>query len=308
MGLMDKMKHILFDEEEILVDEPKKVKKEVEPVKETRISRSGFVDHSGVSEDTITEIKLPKEEVVREPVKEETKSFGFTLDLDNYEPVREKKVEEPPVQKPVYRNPYGSARSEYTQRENPIHNKYMVDKKPETKYQAKDYKQIINSPLRKEKKPFSVTPVISPVYGIIDEDYIKENGKKIEAEKVEETPEIFGPVSYIEDILPKKTLKKEVEPEIKDEIEVKEVVEEIVTPDYDKYEEIHTSGIENEYIGNNTIEDAFEPTSEYESGFSSSYVSEITETEKKENEALADTIETDLFNLIDSMYKDDEED
>ena len=34
---------------------------------------------------------------------------------------------------------------------------------------------------------------------------------------------------------------------------------------------------------------------------------EESEEEKRENEKLEDTIETDLFNLIDSMYKDDED-
>ena len=36
-------------------------------------------------------------------------------------------------------------------------------------------------------------------------------------------------------------------------------------------------------------------------------IEEPFEEEKQENDKLEDTIETDLFNLIDSMYKDDEE-
>lgn len=75
-----------------------------------------------------------------------------------------------------------------------------------------------------------------------------------------------------------------------------------------------TSGIENEYIGNNNIEDAFESTSEFDSiNESDTEVEDITPTvdidnliKDEDDENLDDTIETNLFNLIDSMYKSDD--
>ena len=86
------------------------------------------------------------------------------------------------------------------------------------------------------------------------------------------------------------------------------------------FDDIKTSGIENEYLGNNNIEESFESTSELETindadskmleednyEYTPQTIEE-SEEEKQENDKLEDTIETDLFNLIDSMYKDDEE-
>ena len=168
-------------------------------------------------------------------------------------------------------------------------------------------------------------------------------------------PRMFGPVSYNDKPLPtphthaKTTLKEDlselnatVNDIISDTIrhdDVKE--EELDMPAYasnevsqdddilvtENYDEI-TSGIENEYLGNNNngVEDAFEPTSEFDriteqDNNASKEVEEdsdtkeipsynVTEekTETDDNENLEDTIETDLFHLIDSMYQSKEED
>ena len=109
-----------------------------------------------------------------------------------------------------------------------------------------------------------------------------------------------------------------------EELEKEEKTEEVVIPEKieveDSFDDIKTSGIENEYLGNNNIEESFESTSELETindadskmleednyEYTPQTIEE-SEEEKQENDKLEDTIETDLFNLIDSMYKDDEE-
>ena len=106
-------------------------------------------------------------------------------------------------------------------------------------------------------------------------------------------------------------------PPIKEKLEDTEPI--IVTPNYDEFE---TSGIENAYIGNNNIEDAFESTGEFnrirefderkdveeETPISIEEIINNKDNLEDEDDHLDDTIETDLFNLIDSMYKRSDED
>lgn len=362
MGLIDKFKKILFDEDEVEIpigDElperqpkPKKVEEVV------RTSRSGFIDYSESQEkeeDIIKEVVVPKED--KEEIEEKEKEFSFPVIDDFSERTimgRSNKEESVSLEKEKVVTP----RRDYSSL---INSDIKVKKNEE-----KDYRSIINSKVneKEEKKPFKVTPVISPVYGYIEEpkeaemEYISVPKKEIDPSK----PRMFGPVSYNDEPLPvkKAPVKKEeineltqsiidlaksnpvihdnkIEEEIYHEDTKEEnnyqidnsVEEDIVieTPNYDDYEEIKTSGIENEYLGNNNIEDAFESTSELERINYEDEHNEIEEevktddiineisnevfnedTKEDEDAHLDDTIETDLFNLIDSMYKSDDED
>lgn len=373
MGLFDKIKGILFDEEEVEIPvnsdelperEPKTIKKE-----EVR----GFKDYHSeevVEEDTIKEVVIPKEEVKEEKVLPE-RTFNMPIDFEM--------EEELPLRSRVSNN---EDTLEYrienrVEREIP-----KVIETPRRNEEVKDYKKIINEKEETTfKKPFRVTPIISPVYGILDKNYtpdeVVERRESINRVNNNVTrPRTFGPVSYNDQPLPKakvvenKSLKEElvelnstISDLIEDanldntsapsvEITRTEVVvsepnrvtstiteekvytnasleettmipeeEDIViqTPNYD---EIETSGIENEYIGNNNIEDAFESTSEFntinetdkfdsdedDSPISIEQIINNPDSLDNEEDHLDDTIETDLFNLIDSMYKHDDED
>ena len=306
MGLMDKVKKILFDEDEIEVPVKSDELPKREVKKETYPSRGSFINHHEETEEEnpIKEVIVPKEKEEEKVSVKERRTFNFVDDEDfDYTPPKEpvKKVEEERIT------------SRYS-----MYNAYDEIKKKENNssfhaglQENKDYKKLINvEEKEKDKKPFKVTPVISPVYGYIDVDKKVEPPKR-EIKEEEKTPiRNFGPVSYNEERVSKIAEKHEE-------------IENIVIPEKievdDTFDDIKTSGIENEYLGNNNIEESFESTHELETinevdnhlkdedfEYTPQTITESDE-EKRENEKLEDTIETDLFNLIDSMYKDDEE-
>lgn len=372
MGLMDKVKSFLFDEDEIEVtvsdDElPEREPKKKDNYKSVIKYHDGDIEEEKEERDPIKEIKLTDDSDFDDNI---TNKFRF----EDFDTIPTKTVVEE-VEEPKLRDSY--------QRENNYRtNMYNIEQPKRHQEEVKDYKKIIEE--KKEvstKKPFKVTPVISPVYGIVDKNYKpSEIVNRSEVRKEEPKIREFGPVSYNDSPLPTKKIAQEIvelnntisdlmeeEMPIKKTVESTVVIEEsIIIPEPKKEEvkEEKTSGIEEKYINN--IEDSFEPTSEYESIKQSDLemnkkpIEEEIETEelylpnelseeidtniiddeippyenseifdeedefektapiklselgrkpevKDEDEHLDETIETDLFNLIDSMYKSDEE-
>lgn len=386
MGIMDKVKKILFDEDVVEVpvssDElPERTPKSVK--KEDKHESTGFIEyhkHEEVEEDPIKEIKVPKEE--KEP-EEEKKRFNFPEDIDFEReiPTRQKNYEDMDL---------SLFDDEDDIKSEGIVNSYRVSEpvKEPVKKEIKDYRKMLGSEKGEvEKKPFQNTPVISPVWGILDKNYKPEEivtrAEKLTKVNTGAVPRSYGPVSYNDQPLPvkkytkpedKKSLKEdlvelnstisdminedieekreEIKKELpKDEVrdfenEIENIVEEEILPthsiediheeetgdeviqtsDYDDYEELTTSYQDNKSINDeenehNSIEDAFESTSEFDSIKKRDIHEDDDEEEplvdletlvnKKDDDeddaGLDNTIETDLFNLIDSMYKDDEE-
>lgn len=284
MKLMDKVKKILFDEEEVEV-----------PVKETTIKKeqptNSFVDHSQIEtqspkeEDIIKEIKVPYDE---DEKLDDTKKI-IEPNQFNYNEIKEEPV-------------IDSSKSRFD-RLNMFKDEYLEGSNIEEKVEE------IKEEKYEEKKPFKVSPAISPVFGIIDKNYEPER----EVVKREVKPELpkkrtYGPVSYNEDGMIDTPKIKETS--FKEDI--KEISDTITEMTIDDEEEI-TSGIENEYIDNTNIEEAFESTSELNQINEMDKITEeepvitVDEIKNTEDEKLDDTVETDLFNLIDSMYGTDGE-
>lgn len=343
MGLIGKIKNILFDEEvvevEVNSDElPEREEKEVSN-KYSYGSRSGIIDHSAYSDDSLDYEDDDEDDVIKEVVvpKEETKTIEMPRMNENSvrerrfdfdDDFREKKVAfEPPVRQHNY-----EPRRDYAS---------LVKEPPKHHEEEKrDYHSYLNKKTddnKAIKKPFMVTPVISPVYGIIEEtprmaeEFIAVPEVKVDPSK----PRMYGPVSYTDAPLPVKKYNMPQEdkiemPEVKvnkmPEPVIEEEEEEIVSPNYEELDSISTSGVENEYL-NEEVEDAFESTNEFEAinnedlkneemfNPSDEFMDEEESTDDiinssndfDEDEHIDDTIETDLFNLIDSMYKDKEE-
>lgn len=384
MGLMDKVKKILFDEDviEVPVDSdelpertPKKVKRD-EPVEKKGVIEY-HNDEEEIEEDTIKEVIIPKEEPV-----EEKKKFNFPEDID-FEP-------ELPSRSRNYDDIDLSFREEKEViKSEPKRDFNIFDEPVRSQKEVKDYRKMLSEDGSKnEKKPFKNTPVISPVWGILDKNYKPEEivEKKEVLNKINTgaMPRSYGPVSYNDQPLPTAKKKPVVEEstslkedlvelnttiselindtvsprEIMKQVEYREEVEEevpkhsiedyhaeenyaanddeiIQTTNYDDFDTIEESvitsrytedteesqsSIEIEEIGNNSIEDAFETTSEFNRINERDNIDDeeeplidleslINKSEEIEDddECLDNTIETDLFNLIDSMYKDDEE-
>lgn len=385
MGIMNKIKGILFDEDEIEVpvdsDElPDRTPKEVKRT-EKKMS-GGFVEHHSDSEEEnpIKEIIIPKEEanetkMTREVQEKSENHFNlvddeemerdfptdginfdnsdmsedpFSFDFDSINETRE----QDDVELTRSSRSVDEVRREYN---------IGAPLKKHTE-EIKDYRKMLSrETTSQEKKPFTVTPVISPVYGVLDKNYtaddVVEKRELINKTNSGVKPRTFGPVSYNDQPLPtvkkKDTSLKEdlvelnttINELIKDSVSHRDVdiqdssmksdsrVEEkkeeesyddddiIQTENYDDYE---TNGIENEYIEQNNIEDAFESTEELHSikerdeGIKGNKeeddpvvnFDDIVEkpVETDDDVELDNTIETDLFNLIDSMYKSETSD
>lgn len=323
MGLMDKVKKILFDEDEVEIpvnsnELPEKPQKK--PKKEEKSEKRGFIDYHNEDtstnvlqeEDTIKEVIVPKDDEVVEP----KSSFNFPIDFD-YEP-------EVPQRTRFHEEETLKVAPE-PKRERHVEEHKEVKAKPE-----KDYRKYLEEKDDKTaKKPFKATPIISPVYGILDKNYTPQQvktRKEVSEEVQNEANKVrsFGPVSYNDEPLPgtseynEKVKNKSMKEDLKEiNSTISDLIDDSVKPGDER--DIMTSGIEEEYIGHNNIEDAFDTTSEYDKINEHDKYSRVPKTDDSDKginideimnstqePELDNTIETDLFNLIDSMYKSDD--
>lgn len=299
MGLFGKIKNIFYDEEIVDVpEEPKsvekpkieevKVEKKVEPIKrETPVINA-----------------TPKYSEREIFTRETTNTFKFPmLDEEEVKPVRT--------------------------RVNALESARMEKKKEETEKARTDkYKDLFKENTTTSSKPdriFKPSPVISPVYGVLDKNYTREEI----IERQENITRTTNPKDMNYDAVRRKaygTLEDELENTLSklSEPEIHEKVEKPVT----KEEEKSIEDLLNEIEGNRNmsigdieekIKDKMEE--EEESISDDEFLKEfMSRTSKKEEETIKEekattkeedvdadkTLEHDLFNLIDSMYEDKE--
>ena len=300
MGLFGKIKNIFYDEEIVDVpEEPKsvekpkieevKVEKKVEPIKrETPVINT-------------TPTYSEREIFTRET----TNTFKFPmLDEEEVKPART--------------------------RVNALESARMEKKKEETEKARTDkYKDLFKENTTTSSKPdriFKPSPVISPVYGVLDKNYTREEI----IERQENITRTTNPKDMNYDAVRRKaygTLEHELESTLSklSEPEIHEKVEKPVT----KEEEKSIEDLLNEIEGNRNmsigdieekIKDKMEEE-EQESISDDEFLKEfMARTSKKEEETIKEekattkeedvdadkTLEHDLFNLIDSMYEDKE--
>lgn len=300
MGLFGKIKNIFYDEEIVDVpEEPKsvekpkieevKVEKKVEPIKrETPVINT-------------TPTYSEREIFTRET----TNTFKFPmLDEEEVKPART--------------------------RVNALESARMEKKKEETEKARTDkYKDLFKENTNTSSKPdriFKPSPVISPVYGVLDKNYTREEI----IERQENITRTTNPKDMNYDAVRRKaygTLEDELESTLSklSEPEIHEKVEKPVT----KEEEKSIEDLLNEIEGNRNmsigdieekIKDKMEEE-EQESISDDEFLKEfMARTSKKEEETIKEektttkeedvdadkTLEHDLFNLIDSMYEDKE--
>lgn len=188
MGFLDKLKATFFEEEYVEVEEkPKKqrvpVKKEViqKPVIKEKKEEEIIKPQVVVKEEPVINMEKKEEpviETVKEPEKEDVpkqkNTFNYFDEEDFYDyksPVKEEVKKEEAVKsftetKKVYDNPvYGTKK---------INNN--LDNNPYTKNDTSN-------------KKFTPTPIISPIYGVLDKNYTKD--------EVQERKEIKPTSSYV---------------------------------------------------------------------------------------------------------------
>ena len=283
MGLIGKLKNIFYDEEIVEVKEEPAVRAQTsEDIRKPRIEEIQVQKKEEKIESTYSERELFKSEpTFKFPVIDEeedepiqTRSRVNTLDLDRREPAKRPE--------------------RVTERLNEIH------------------KPTVNQSISKERnvqKTFTPSPVISPVYGILDKNYTKEEIKeKIETSKRPSESEF----NY--DYVRRKaygTLEDELEntlTKLGEEV-TQDVKENIVEDDGKSIEQLLSEIEENANISVGELEEKIKDEYELKEQ-KQEETGKISADIKVENNLSLDaddkTLEHDLFNLIDSMYEDKE--
>lgn len=269
MKLFEKIKNILFDEEEVELPVIKKEepKEYVAPKPKEEALEPKY------------EAKGVEEEISERELFQSKQTFNFPAFLDEEKP-KEKEEE-------LRRT----------------RNLNILDYE---KLKRKEKTVIVRKPEEGEHKQFKPTPVISPVYGVVDKNYDKTT-KVVTEEIVRKTVKSNGSVD-VEEVRNKafgtledqivRTLDKPVkdfyqEPETKP-------IEELLINDLDEEEqEANDDIITESRVKNN--QDKLDLLDEIE---------QELDNPKKEPEKripVDDTIESDLFKLIDSMYENKED-
>ena len=184
MGFLNKVKNIFFEEEIIEIvdkeDEPKKAKKEEPIAKKIELPKVEKIEKK--------EIEYTLEEEEDEEIEIKTKENKFPMDFDeeDFTETRASRNEE------FYQEPVISRRSE--RRTSPVYEEKKVEEvfeeeeiqpvqsEPkydfEMEYGKEKVKDVETHGLyegKSPKKAFTPTPIISPIYGILDKNYKKED-------------------------------------------------------------------------------------------------------------------------------------
>ena len=276
MSFLDKLKNVFFEEEEIEeeVEEQPKIARKVEiPKKKPQIiEEEPKVVHE--------EIKVePKEEVVVEAIKKEVKTKeepvnNFTMMFEEEDFVLE---EQPKVMSREYTRERQEKRELYPEKKTESYSESI--KKDNNYGYTKSYYES------KETKTFTPSPIISPIYGILDKNYKKEevitrreikitsNRDKVDLDSVRS--KAFG--------------------------ENKEEVKEEVVTKVEKEEKIYDVNVNKPSVKGVTLEDADEYYRDLGLAYNVDYSDKAKETtmsrSKKESK-----LEDNLFDLIESMY------
>lgn len=186
MGLMDKFKNLFTDEEivEEEVEEPieiKEVKKEEEPPKLPTFMREKIEkeereqEFSTMEFDVHRELKLEKKietEVSSESKNEDKSTFKFPIDINDNDFVETRSRQS---RHAVNKEPVSTLKTG-TKKENSVKN----DTKVASLYKDKKKEKV------EEEKKFRATPIISPIYGVLDKNYSPTDVESSKGKNLEE--------------------------------------------------------------------------------------------------------------------------
>lgn len=278
MGVFTKLKNIFYDEE--YIEEPEEDIKIEKPIKR----------------EFKREIK--KEEVDDTPRVSEIKITGY---VD--EPVKEKKPEREVVKEEVsYKNERELFKPEkssfnFTQ----FDDEELPQRRNVMDYESRtsSYKKEVQKPVEVEQpKVFKPSPVISPIYGILDKDYRKE-------EIVAKTKEKEHTINTSDSATTYDSVRKKAYGTLEDDLEdtlnsmnklSTSTIKESINDINEAVDAINTKA--------NKIEDYISKVEEQTPDVSIGELEDkVKETIDVDNDTISDnTLEHDLFNLIDSMY------
>lgn len=287
MGLFDKIKNALFVEEEI--EEEEKSTQEEPVIEKEKKKKEVPIEN---------ERDLFKAEATFSWPEFDEQEFEITKEKTKEE---KKKKEDPILEEKTPRRSFGTI--DYD-------NKKVREKRKEEK---RDYRKERESTIKEEPHhEFRPTPVISPVYGILDKNYKKEDlvvtkskeTKGLDVDQVRK--KAFG---AIENEIEKEEKVRKFEDAILEKPTEESPIEDLLEDAADEAIDL-TSELK--------FEDTLELTKdlglvEEEKSLSRAKMHEndtleILDKEPKEKNIDEDTLESDLFDLIDSMYENREDD
>ncbi len=287
MGLFNKIKNVLFTEEEETTEIP-------------LIQKDDY------------QIEEEKE---KDKVEEEISRFNnirIEENLNKFEEEKPKVEEVKEEIRPVQKSPFQSFDEEEFDRIAAINKNRLLErdrrareeKERQNRRSYEERKVEVRLP-REETHKFKPTPVISPVYGILDKNYTKDDilptassegtlPKILDIDAVRQ--KAFGTLDQIENNLEDDSL---------DDIKItsfdEEPTDNIILPNIetiDDNEEITTPLPKIEDVEKELEKEDVEPIKE-------EVEEEVTTPEQEDIEVNEAKIESDLFNLIDSMYQEE---
>ena len=341
MGIFDKLKNVFFEEEEVEVEEKDSERDNVPVAKKIDVLETKKRDLE--KEETSNKLNLDNE---KEDIPEKEKDFKFPMGFDDkdfevektieiFGPIKEEKQEEikeevpevvsdePPLDEPVVEHEY---RYEEYRYEEPVKEEpYKEEVYKEETYKEEAYKEdrrenyhkLYESKEKEEEKTgFTPSPIISPIYGILNKNYKKEeivsksDRKKAEVVARKDDLDIVREKAYGD-------LAGEISASIEDEIidiEEEEKPKEKQDTLYDLSDESSptvktvTVGDAEEYFNDLGLEYNVDYKVEKEEEKETEEKPKSTRTEKLHIDDDDDEDGKNLFDLIDAMYEDENKD
>lgn len=273
MSLVSKLKNILFEEEEIEI--PVIEKKESKPVntvdmearKKEEIKKSTSFDSVSIIDEDLRPAPLKEEQVSEREIFKSEKTFNFpAFDEEEFESLTPK-----------------------------IRSTNVLEHEKRKSEKRLDYKNPIKKEVVTEKAKFKPSPIISPVYGILDKNYTPDEitsrtesaaSRTLDVDSVRK--KAFGSLEESKET--EKMSNEEFEDKIFEEkLEKARTIDELLNDSSDEIIDVDTKTLEEMDKTINAVESL--------------------ENIENNNESVAnheeDTLESDLFDLIDSMYEKD---
>lgn len=324
MGLLNKVKNLFFEEEYVEVEEkPKKAKKDVPIAKKIELPKVEKVE---------TKEEPEEKESFEEEIKEKRENkFPMHFDTEDFKEDQNNDVDNAANDdEEFYLEQSVSRRSERykepnVEKEQPKESEEVIEEVEEEKYdfeleygkEQEEQKGLYEG--KSPKKTFTPTPIISPIYGILDKNYTKDDvvtKKEIRLSTAHRKADL--------DAVREKAygdLTSDITQSMEDVVEDKDTEEEnLENTLYDLNDENTSPAIESVTVGD--AEEYFNDLGlEYNIDYEDTSVTKSKEKENKEKkrrsekevveektekEEQDEDLESNLFDLIESMYDEKE--
>ena len=324
MGILDKLKTVFFEEEYVEVEEPVKKKKEKEPIakkielpeirrKKDKEKKEKPKEREKEYEEIVfeEEIEQPVEEnILDRDIANNNNGFKFPMNFEEEDFKNDFTFEKDEITPPKRREPKKEPKKEQSK-------EVIKESSEEDNSYNINYSGLYEGTLdTRKKKEFKPTPIISPIYGILDKNYKKDeivtkkeirissSPKNVDLDTIRE--KAYGDLAS--DITA--SMYEDVEEEPKEEKGDDNLLydlNESSSPEVTKV----TVGDAEEYYNDLGLEyniDYKDTAKEKATGrrTSKEESKETEEVSKKTKKDDDNAIEDNLFDLIDSMYEDKE--